>query len=144
MTLQLKVKLLTPTAKLPTKAYPSDSGFDLYADLPAEWPIRPGERVRIPTGVAFEPPVGHEIQLRPRSSSLFVRGLHVALGTNDNGFRGESCAVIVNLADWTELIRPGEKLCQVVVCPIPQIELVQVEVLGPGDRGEAGWGSSGR
>lgn len=142
--IQLKVKRLRPNAIMPTRAYPSDSGWDCYAANDSH--IWIGARaVVVPLGIAVEAPRGYEVQVRPRSSLLARRGLHCAFGTTDNGYRGELCAVLCKVAaSERSFIEPGERVCQLVVVPVPEVELVESAFLSDSERGGAGFGSTGR
>ena len=139
--MKIKVKLLWPAAKLPTKAYPTDSGWDCYSSETIL--IHPGKIRKVPLGIAVELPPGYELQGRPRSSSLANKGLHVAFGTVDNGYRGELCAVVLNTNDYAVLLPVGERVLQLVPQAVVDSCLVETDELSPSDRGENGWGSSG-
>ena len=95
-------KRLSDDAILPTKAHPTDSGFDLYAS--DDVIIEPGETVIVPTGIAVELPPGYEAQIRPRSGVTAKTKLRVQLGTIDNGYRGEIGVIVDNIAikAWTD------------------------------------------
>lgn len=88
-------KRLSDDAILPTKAHPTDSGFDLYAS--DDVIIEPGETVIVPTGIAVELPPGYEAQIRPRSGVTAKTKLRVQLGTIDNGYRGELGVIVDNI-----------------------------------------------
>ena len=89
-------KRLSDEAIIPTKAHPTDSGFDLYAS--EDVIIEPGETVIVPTGIAVELPKGFEAQVRPRSGVTSKTKLRVQLGTIDNGFRGEIGVIVDNIS----------------------------------------------
>src|SRR5690625_730596 len=88
-------KRLNDDAILPTKAHPTDSGFDLYAS--ADVIIEPGETVIVPTGIAVELPIGYEAQIRPRSGVTAKTKLRVQLGTIDQDYRGEVGVIVDNI-----------------------------------------------
>src|SRR5690625_7599000 len=92
-------KRLNDDAILPTKAHPTDSGFDLYAS--ADVIIEPGETVIVPTGIAVELPIGYEAQIRPRSGVTAKTKLRVQLGTIDQDYRGEVGVIVDNISTDT-------------------------------------------
>ena len=91
-------KRLSDDAILPTKAHPTDSGYDLYAA--EDVIIEPGETVIVSTGIAVELPAGYEAQVRPRSGITAKTKLRVQLGTIDNAYRGEIGVIVDNIAHW--------------------------------------------
>src|SRR5690625_3213159 len=95
--LKIGFKRLNDDAILPTKAHPTDSGFDLYAS--ADVIIEPGETKIIPTGIAVELPQGYEATVRPRSGVTAMTKLRVQLGTIDNGYTGEIGVIVDNIAE---------------------------------------------
>lgn len=155
--MKLRIKKLYPDAQTPTRAKPGDSGLDLYAFLPDPGFIcvTPGATVRIQTGIAVElpapandlwgnelVPMGWEAQVRGRSS-LSVKGILAALGTVDNGYRGEIAVTLTNTAPWTHTIRHGDRIAQLVVAPVVYPEVEEVAELSPTERGTGGFGSTG-
>jgi len=142
----MEVKRLTETAVLPTKAYSGDAGFDLYADLPNDriLHIQPKERVLISTGCAFAIPEGYYGRIADRSSVAWKSGCHVLAGVVDSAFRGEVKVVLVNLSRETCQIEHKQKIAQLVVTQIYTGELTEVEELNNTERGEGGFGSSGK
>ena len=156
-------KRLNENATIPSKAHEGDSGFDLYAS--EDVIIEPGETAVVPTGIAVQLPEGMEAQVRPRSGVTSKTKLRVQLGTIDNGFTGGIGVIVDNISTdtWSNAsrlidnsyaretlnktggykIRKGDKLAQLVVQHLPQVEAIEVTELGEGERGEAGFGSSG-
>lgn len=150
---------------LPSYAHPGDAGLDLAARLDdgrdvtrwggSSWTkcdrgtdaprltLAAGARALIPCGFAFAIPDGYEGQVRPRSSA-FKRGLHVALGTIDAGYRGEVLVGVVNVSDDEVEIDHGERIAQLVVAPVARCEVVEVDALDTTARGAGGFGSTGR
>jgi dUTP pyrophosphatase len=130
---------------LPSFATRGSSGMDLPACILNDLEIPPGERRIIPTGFAIALPFGYEAQIRPRSGMASKFGLTMANspGTIDSDYRGEIKVIAINLGEETVLIRRGDKIGQMVISKIPEIELVQVEELPDTDRGEGGFGHSG-
>lgn len=123
------------------------SGMDLRAALgPGEsFLLKAGEKKAIPTGLAFQVPVGYEAQVRPRSGLSLKTGLMVvnSPGTIDADYRGEVKVILGNLGLNDELISHGDRIAQLVFAPIIQVDLVQVEELGSTERGAGGFGSTG-
>lgn len=166
--MHLKVKKLYEDAVVPTRAYPFDSGLDLYAYLEEEIKLLPGERYCVPTGICVELPppqkpnyltrllrsllglekflTVYEGQIRPKSGLANDYGLGIvnSPGTIDYGFTGELKAVVLNTSS-NELIRikPGQKIAQFVVCSVVILDVLVAEELSKTDRQSKGWGSSG-
>jgi dUTP pyrophosphatase len=142
--MKLKVVRLSSTAKLPTKAYSNDAGFDLYAD----------ERILMDkyqiwktfgTGIAMEIPEGYFGMIKPRSGLSVKQGIDVLAGVVDSSYRGEIkvCLSIPYNSDYL-CLEKGDKIAQMVILPVPQIEIEEVLQLSLTDRGEKGFGSSGK
>ena len=137
----LNFKKLSPTAITPTKAHTTDAGFDLYAD--EEVILLKGETLAVKTNIAIELPEGHVADVRPRSGWTLNTSLRVQYGTIDAGYR-EGIGIICELArDDGMMIPKGMKLAQLVILPIPEITLQEVEELSDSDRGVNGFGSTG-
>ena len=144
--MKVKFKKLHANAKLPTYAKPGDAGMDLYACLDKDVLVNPRETVLIPTGLAMELPEGYEAQIRPRSGLAKNNRLTVinSPGTIDSGFRGEICVLIISHNPYTgQWITSGMKIAQMVVKPVEQAEIIEVEELSDSERGGAGFGSTG-
>jgi dUTP pyrophosphatase len=152
--MRVRFKLLHELAKVPVYAKPGDSGADLYAIERCE--LVTGQPVVVPFGIAIELPEGYEAQIRPRSS-LSKSGVHVALGTIDAGYRGPLGATVTLLLSgerWSldeqrmepvrYVIRPGDRIAQLVIAPVSHAAFEPAEELTMSERGESGWGSSGR
>lgn len=147
---ELKITLLDPAlATLPRYASDGAAGLDLAAALQAPMSIAPGERVAVPTGLAIALPQGHEGQVRPRSGLAIKHGVTVvnAPGTIDEDYRGEIKVLLVNLSKDAHVIQHGDRIAQLVVCPVTRVDVRQVlsvEALGETSRGQGGFGSTGR
>lgn len=132
---------------LPAYASAGAAGLDLCAALPDDRPevIAPGGRLLVPTGFALRLPPGHEAQVRPRSGLALRHGITVlnAPGTVDEDFRGEVQVLLVNLGREPVTIRRGMRVAQLVVAPVSQVRLAEVEQLEPTARGPGGFGSTG-
>jgi dUTP pyrophosphatase len=142
-TLTLKIQRLHPEARLPVRATPGASGLDLYACLPEGDLILGPDPVRVPTGVALEFPPGYDVQVRPRSG-LSLQGVGVAFGTIDSDYRGEVLVTMYVFGSRAEhLVRHGDRIAQLVVTPLAELPVVEVETLSPSARGAGGHGSTG-
>lgn len=143
--MELKVQLLSDSATLPTRAHEGDAGLDLYAAEAAH--IGPGERWQVATGIAVEIPEGHAGLVLPRSGLARRHGISLvnAPGLIDAGYRGEVKVLLLN-NDPAEIFRvePGDRIAQLVVSPVALADPVQAEGLSESDRGEGGFGSTGR
>ncbi|WNG19806.1 dUTP diphosphatase [Cystobacter fuscus] len=122
------------------------AGMDLRADIEGELTLGPLERAAIPTGLAMALPPGFEAQLRPRSGLALRHGLTLlnSPGTVDADYRGEVQVVLVNLSSHPFTVKRGERIAQLVVAPVSRASLVEWEVLDSTERGEGGFGSTGR
>jgi dUTP pyrophosphatase len=162
--MELKIKKLSPDAIIPTKAYFNDAGFDLYAL--EDYELRTLKPMLISTGIAMEIPMGFFGSIRDRSG-LGSKGIHVLAGIVDSSYRGEVKVALVLLhADiqWTydgkpELensqeyplcmsrqyhIKKGDRIAQMIIQPCELPDLIEVPELTPSNRGEGGFGSTGK
>jgi dUTP pyrophosphatase len=124
------------------------AGLDLLAAVPEDTPVMlaPGKHALIPTGLTIALPQGYEAQVRPRSGLAAKHGVTVlnSPGTVDADYRGEVCVLLINHGDQPFPIRRGERIAQMVIAPVTQVELVPVASLSATDRGSGGFGSTGR
>ena len=124
------------------------AGLDLLAAVPEEAPLilAPGQRALVPTGLSIALPPGHEAQIRPRSGLALKHGVTVlnAPGTVDADYRGEVSVILINHGDAPFAIRRGERIAQMVIAPVGQVELVPAVSLSATERGSGGYGSTGR
>jgi dUTP pyrophosphatase len=143
--IELPVRRLREDAVLPERAYSGDAGLDLAACDRHE--LAPGERAVVGTGLAVAIPDGYAGFVQPRSGLAARHGLSVANapGLIDSGYRGEIRVVLLN-TDTAEtfVVEPGMRIAQLVVLPLPELELVEVEELPESERGVRGFGSSSR
>lgn len=137
----LPIKKLDPAAVLPTRAHPDDAGLDLYAL--GETILEPGQGGLVPTGVAVALPAGH-VGLVCDRSSMARRGLKVAGGVIDAGYRGDLGVVLWNLSAQAQRVGPGERVAQLLVIPISTPAPVETTDLGDTARGAKGFGSTGK
>lgn len=135
------------TLELPQQASLESAGLDLRAALPEDGPLilEPGDRARIPTGLAAEIPVGWEGQIRPRSGLADRHGLALvnSPGTVDSDYRGEIQVLVINLGQEPVTLRRGQRIAQMVVAPVARVKMVEVEELSGTERGQGGFGSTG-
>ncbi|MBM7114411.1 dUTP diphosphatase [Archangium primigenium] len=122
------------------------AGMDLRADIEDERTLAPLERLLVPTGLALGLPPGYEAQVRPRSGLALRHGLTLlnAPGTVDADFRGEVQVLLVNLSSEPFTLRRGDRIAQLVVAPVSRASLVELQILESTERGEGGFGSTGR
>jgi len=131
---------------LPTYATISSAGLDLKAELDAPISLAPLERKIIGTGLKIALPEGYEAQVRPRSGLAAKHGITVlnAPGTIDADYRGEIGVILVNLSNDAFTIQPGERIAQLVVAQYSQVSWQPTINLEETDRGEGGFGSTGK
>lgn len=143
--LSVAVCRLRPDAVLPVYATEHAAGMDLCAALDAPTTLQPGERQRLPTGIALAIPVGYEGQVRPRSGLAFRHGVTMVNtpGTIDADYRGEICVLMINLGQEPVEISPGDRIAQLVIAPVMQVSLLPVAQLDETARGAGGFGHTG-
>jgi len=135
----------TPDLPLPRYMTEGASGMDLYAAVETDFPIAPGERALIPTGLFTAVPRGYELQVRPRSGLAIKHGIGIlnAPGTIDADYRGEIKIIVINLGNETFTVKRGERIAQMVLCPVARAEFELTEKLPDTERGEGGFGHTG-
>jgi len=149
-TVKVEIQQLPHGNGLPLPAYQSAhaAGLDLLAAVPEDAPmmLAPGKHAMIPTGLTIALPQGFEAQVRPRSGLAAKHGVTVlnSPGTVDADYRGEVCVLLINHGDQPFPIRRGERIAQLVIAPVTQVELVPATSLSATDRGSGGFGSTGR
>lgn len=142
MKLNIKIKKLTESAKLPTKAHPTDAGYDLYADSQS---IDKNYNMVYGTGIAVEIPKGYVGLVFPRSSIANTDiMLSNSVGVIDSGYRGEVMAKFKRVTGEFNTYKIGDRIAQLIIIPYPEVVFEEVEELSSSDRGEGGYGSSGR
>lgn len=158
--IDIKIKRLTDTATMPTKAHHSDACFDIYADCPndryrfSDWDmqedldgirIEPGRSVTIHTGFATNIPNGYFAAVFPRSGMGIKRHLRLSNSTGiiDSGYVGEWLISIYNDGNKTQIIEHGDRIAQFAILPVLDVNLTEVDELDETDRGANGFGSSG-
>ena len=139
--MQLKFKKLHKDAKVPSYAYKGDAGLDLY--VPEDIELKSGDRKSIPLGIAIEIPEGYVGILFDKSGLSHKHGLKSYGGIIDSGYRGEIHVGMMNLSDKNYEFHKGEKIIQILIIPIIQAVIEEVDELTPSDRGHGAFGSSG-
>ena len=143
---KIKIKKLTDTAKTPTRGSEHAAGYDMYADVKEDVQIKPHETVKIGTGLAMEIPDGYFGAIFARSGLATKEGLRPAncVGVCDSDYRGEYIVVIHNDSEETRTITAGERIAQLVVMPYLPVTFDEVAELTDTNRGEGGFGSTGK
>jgi dUTP pyrophosphatase len=146
LTSELQVRLLHPAARAPRRAHEHDAGFDLSSV--EDFTLWPGRRRTIATGVAIALPAGMAGLVTPRSGLASRHGITVvnSPGLIDPGYRGELRVVLLNTGDAPYAARAGDRIAQLLLVPfvVPDVTVVDELCASPDDRGELGYGSSGR
>jgi dUTP pyrophosphatase len=143
----MKIKIINKSKHpLPHYATAASAGFDVRANTSEPILLKPLERTLVPTGLFIELPVGAEAQVRPRSGLAFKNGITVlnSPGTIDADYRGEIKVILVNLSNENFTINDGERIAQIVIAKHETAEWVEVEQLMESERGEGGFGHTGK
>ena len=140
--IELPIRRLRPDAQVPTRAYAGDAGIDLAACDRVE--LGPGERALVSTGVAVAIPDGYAGYVQPRSGLAAEHGISIVNtpGLVDSGYRGELKVNLLNTDREPFVVEPGMRIAQLVVLPVPDVRLVEVDELPESERGARGFGSS--
>lgn len=143
--IKVKVKKENANAVIPNYMSKGAAGCDVNACIETAVKIEPGQRMAVPTGLSVEIPEGYEIQVRPRSGLAFKKGLTVvnAPGTIDSDYRGEIKVLVINLGTETVEILPQDRIAQLVLQKVEQIDWMESDGLGETVRGAGGFGSTG-
>jgi dUTP pyrophosphatase len=141
----VRFRRLRGTATVPRYMTAGSAGIDLSSAAEAAVVLAPGARLGVPTGLAIALPVGYEAQVRPRSGLAIKHGVTVvnAPGTIDADYRGEIVVLLVNLGSEPFSIAPGDRVAQLVVAPVVQVQLEEVDALDETARGSGGFGHTG-
>ena len=142
---KIQIKKLSDAVLIPKYETSGSSGMDIAAHIAENITINPGEKALIPTGFSLAIPHGFEVQIRPRSGLAAKKSITVlnTPGTIDADYRGEIKVILINLSKEKFIVRNGERIAQMVVCPIAQVQLDEVKELFETDRGSGGFGSTG-
>ncbi|MCS7171549.1 MAG: dUTP diphosphatase [Aquificaceae bacterium] len=145
--MRIKLKRLPHAEGLPLPFYATEhaSGMDLLAAVSEPVLLKPLQRALIPTGIAVEIPPGYEAQIRPRSGLAIKHGITLlnTPGTIDADYRGEIKVILINLGEEDFLVRRGDRIAQMVICPVVKVDIEEVQELSPTERGDGGFGSTG-
>lgn len=143
----MEVKIVNKSAyPLPEYATEHSAGMDLRADIKESITLEPQKRAMVPTGIYIELPEGFEAQIRPRSGLAAKHGISLVNtpGTIDADYRGEIKVIMVNLSDTPFVLNPGERIAQMVIARYERIKWNLVDELTESERGEGGFGSTGK
>lgn len=145
--MQVKVVVLAhgKDLDLPTYETTGSAGMDLRAAIDEPIRLNPMERALVPNGIKIALPQGYEAQVRPRSGLAVKHGVTVlnTPGTVDSDYRGELKTTIINLGSEPFLINRGDRIAQMIVAPVIQAEMIEIDSLDETERGEGGFGSTG-
>ena len=143
---KILVKKFDKNIKLPTYKTSGSSGMDLVAYIKNKITIDPGKTVIIPTGIAVAIPKNYEIQIRPRSGLAAKKGISVlnTPGTVDSDYRGEIIIILINLSKKSFVVKSGDRVAQMILCPVAKGKLQEVKNLPKTVRGKGGFGSTGK
>jgi len=142
---RVRFRKLRPDAVLPRYMTEHAAGLDLAAAIDLPLTLLPRARAAVGTGLAIALPPGHEAQIRPRSGLAIRYGITLvnSPGTIDADYRGEIRVILVNHGIEPVVIRSGDRIAQMVVAPVSQVEIVEVETLDETERGSGGFGHTG-
>ena len=142
---KILIKRLSNEVSLPKYETSGSSGMDVAAHISSNIYLEPGKSIVVPTGLFVSIPKGFEIQIRPRSGLAAKKNISVlnTPGTIDADYRGEIKVILINLGNKVFVIEKGLRIAQMVVCPIIQAELEEVDELNDTIRGKHGFGSTG-
>ena len=142
---KILIKKLSSEVLTPKYETVGSSGMDLAAHIEKNLIINSGDKALVPTGFSLSIPKGYEVQIRPRSGLAAKSGITVlnTPGTIDSDYRGEVKIILINLSKDKFVIRNGDRIAQMVVCPVEQVSVEEVKELSGTDRGGGGFGSTG-
>jgi dUTP pyrophosphatase len=143
--IKIKVKKLSASVSVPKYKTSGSSGMDVAAHIEKNIIIYPGEKALVSTGFSISIPMGYEVQIRPRSGLAAKKNITVlnTPGTIDADYRGEVRVILINLGKEKFIIENGDRIAQMVVCPVVQADIEEVEELSFTERGSSGFGSTG-
>ena len=143
---KISVKKFDKNIKLPTYGTSGSSGMDLVAYIKNKITIKPGKTAMISTGIAVAIPKNYEIQIRPRSGLAAKKGISVlnTPGTVDSDYRGEIKIILINLSKESFVVKSGDRVAQMILCPVVKAKLKEVKNLPKTIRDKGGFGSTGK
>lgn len=143
----IQIKIVnTSSNALPEYATTGSSGMDIRADIAAPQTVQPMERTLVPTGLFIELPTGYEAQIRPRSGLAIKQGITClnTPGTIDADYRGEIKVILINLSQQEQVIQPGDRIAQMVIQQVEQVQWILAEQLESTERNAGGFGHTGK
>jgi len=144
----LPLKRADHAADIPLPRYMTEgaSGMDLYAAVESDKTIAPGEIALIASGLTAAVPSGYELQIRPRSGLAAKNGIGIlnSPGTIDSDYRGEIKVIMINLGKHPFVIKRGDRIAQMVICPVSRAVVTEVSELPSSKRSDGGFGHTGR
>jgi len=143
---KILVKKFDKNIELPIYKTSGSSGMDLVAYVKSKIIIKPGKTAMVPTGIAVAIPKNYEIQIRPRSGLAAKKCISVlnTPGTIDSDYRGEIKIILINLGKKQFIVKLGDRIAQMILCPIAKGKLKEVKILPRTVRGKGGFGSTGK
>ena len=143
---KILVKKFDKNIKLPAYKTSGSSGMDLMAHIKNKVIVGPGKTKIIPTGIAVAIPKNYEIQIRPRSGLAAKNGISVlnTPGTVDSDYRGEIKIILINLSKKPFVVKSGDRIAQMILCPVSKGRLREVKILPRTQRSKGGFGSTGK
>ena len=143
---RILIKKFDKNIKLPAYKTFGSSGMDLVAYTKKKVTLYPGKTTVIPTGISVAIPKNYEIQIRPRSGLAAKNNISVlnTPGTVDSDYRGEIKIILINLGKKPFIIKYGDRIAQMVLCPVSKVKFLEVENLSKTIRGKGGFGSTGK
>jgi dUTP diphosphatase len=145
--MSIEVRIVNHSAfALPSYATAGSAGMDLRANTEHSINLQPLERTLVPTGLYIELPDGYEAQIRPRSGLAIKQGITClnTPGTIDADYRGEIKVILINLSQELQVIKPGDRIAQMVVQKVEQVQWEQVNILTTTERDAGGFGHTGK
>lgn len=144
--MDVKIKKLNPNAHIPTAGSDKAAGYDLYACIEEAIDIQPQKMVKIGTGIAVTPPEGYFGAIFARSGLSTKKGLRPAncVGVCDEDYTGEYIVVLYNDSNLVQTIEPGERIAQLIFLPYISVNMIEVDELEETERGDGGFGSTGK
>mgnify|MGYP003385352389 FL=1 len=143
----MKIEIIN-RSKHPLPKYETilSAGIDLYANIEESIVLKPMQRALVKTGLFIALPDNYEAQIRPRSGLSYKKGITVlnSPGTIDADYRGEIGVILINLSEENFIVEDGERIAQMVIAPYVKAQWSEVDELGATDRGEGGFGSTGK
>ena len=143
---KILIKKFYKNIKLPIYKTAGSSGMDLVAYIKNKITINPSKTAIIPTGIAVAVPKNYEIQIRPRSGLAAKKSISVlnTPGTIDSDYRGEIKIILINLSKKSFVVKSGDRIAQMILCPVAKGKLKEVKNLPETIRGKKGFGSTGK